>query len=81
MPSWDFVVTKVRQIPSSLSPKLPEGHRVFNRQWEQLRRPCLLHDLLLGEHACHVPGGRPFSALTPGRVGFRSESLLGSTKN
>lgn len=59
--SWDFVVTKVRQIPSSLSPKLPEGHRVFNRQWEQL--------------------WQPFSALAPGRVGFMSESRLGSTKS
>lgn len=81
MLSWDFIVTKVRQIPSSLSPKLPEGHRVLNRQREQLWPPRLQLDLLLGEHACHVPGGRPFSALAPGRVGFRSESLLGSTKS
>lgn len=80
MLSWDFIVTKVRQIPSNLSPKLPEGHRVLNRQREQLQRPCLQRDFL-GEHACHVPRGRPFSALAPGRVGFRSESLLGSTES
>lgn len=51
MLSWDFIVTKVRQIPSSLSPKLPEGHRVLNRQREQLRRPYLQRDFL-GHRKC-----------------------------
>lgn len=62
---------------AAFSSKSPGGHTVFHREGSS-HSFLLQPGLLLGQQAVIVPAWREASALAPGRVGCRCESLLGA---